>query len=214
MLPLSYHIAGQKTIAAAVFIGADLCYNGVRKGGERPVNALEAIHARRSYRGAYLPQPVPREHLVQIMEAGLAAPSGCNKQTTSLVAVDDPALLARMKAAIDPPVAATAPAFICVLTRRINAYRDRCFATQDYAAAIENMLIATAALGYASCWYEGHITDVDRIGDRLARLIGAPDDCELVCVLPVGVPADAPKPPAKRPFDERAWFNGYGRADG
>lgn len=178
------------------------------------MNAIEAVFARRSYRGEYRPEPVPREHLRTILEAGLAAPSGCNKQTTSLIAVDDPALLARLKAEIDPPVAQTAPAMICVLTRRIAAYRDRCFATQDYSAAIENMLLAVAALGYASCWYEGHITDVDRIGDRLARILGAPEEYELVCVLPVGVPAEEARPPKKRPFDERAWFNGFMRRDG
>ena len=177
------------------------------------MNAIEAILARRSYRGEYLPDPVPREHLAAILEAGLAAPSGCNKQTTSLIAVDDPALLARLKAEIDPPVAATAPAMICVLTRPIIAYRDRCFAVQDYAAAIENMLVAIAALGYASCWYEGHITDADRIGDRLARVLGVPEEYALVCVLPVGVPAAAPSAPKKRPFGERAWFNGFMRRD-
>lgn len=178
------------------------------------MNAIEAILARRSYRGRYRETPVPRADLQTILEAGLAAPSGCNKQTTSLVAVDDPALLARLKAAIDPPVAQTAPAMICVLTQRVFAYRDRCFATQDYAAAIENMLLAIAALGYASCWYEGHITDEDRIGDRLARILGAPEDRELVCVLPVGVPEDEAQPPKKRPFGERAWFNGWARTDG
>ena len=178
------------------------------------MNAIEAVFARHSYRGEYRPEPVPREHLRTILEAGLAAPSGCNKQTTSLIAVDDPALLARLKAEIDPPVAQTAPAMICVLTRRIAAYRDRCFATQDYSAAIENMLLAVAALGYASCWYEGHITDVDRIGDRLARILGAPEEYELVCVLPVGVPAEEARLPKKRPFDERAWFNGFMRRDG
>ena len=177
------------------------------------MNAIEAIRARHSYRGAYAARPVPREDLAAIMEAGLAAPSGCNKQTTSLIAVDDPALLARLKALIDPPIAQTAPAMICVLTRPVAAYRDRCFAVQDYAAAIENMLVAIAALGYASCWYEGHITDVDRIGDRLARALGVPEEYDLVCVLPVGVPAEPPKPVRKRPFAERAWFNGFGRQD-
>lgn len=177
------------------------------------MNAVEAILARRSYRGRYRETPVPRDDLRRILEAGLAAPSGCNKQTTSLVAVDDPALLAQLKAAIDPPIAQTAPAMICVLTRRVFAYRDRCFATQDYSAAIENMLIAIAALGYASCWYEGHVTDEDRIGDKLARILGAPEDCKLVCVLPVGVPEADAQPPKKRPFGERAWFNGYGRMD-
>ena len=164
---------------------------------------------RHSYRGKYLPDKVPKEDLTAILEAGLAAPSGCNKQTTSLIAVDDEALLGQIKAAIDPPVAQTAPAMICVLTRRINAYRDRCFATQDYSAAIENMLLAITALGYQSCWYEGHITDTDRIGDRIARILGVPEDYELVCILPVGRAEEAPAAPKKQPFGERAWFNGF-----
>lgn len=111
----------------------------------------EAIFTRRSYRGDYLPIPVPREDLTAILEAGLAAPSGCNKQTTSLIAVDEPELLKRVLGVIEPPVAQTAPAVICVLTQRVNAYRDKCFAVQDYAAAIENMLLAMVGLGYESC---------------------------------------------------------------
>ena len=46
------------------------------------MTTLETISARHSYRGKYLPTPVPREHLTAILQAGLDAPSGCNKQTT------------------------------------------------------------------------------------------------------------------------------------
>ena len=95
-------------------------------------DVLGAISERRSYRGKYLPVQVPRENLRIIMQAGLDAPSGCNKQTTSLIGVDDSEILKKLKAVIHPPVAETAPAMICVLTQRINAYRDRCFAVQDY----------------------------------------------------------------------------------
>ena len=172
-------------------------------------SALEILSARRSYRGKYLPDPVPREDLRQILQAGLDAPSGCNKQTTSLIAVDDPAVLEQLRAVIRPPVAETAPAVICVLTRRINAYRDRCFAVQDYSAAIENMLLAAVALGYQSCWYEGHITDEDRIGAQMAKILNVPDEYELVCMLPVGIAADTPGTPKKMAFGERAWFNGF-----
>ena len=91
------------------------------------MDAIEAIMNRHSYRGKYRPDPVPRADLVTILNAGLAAPSGCNKQTVSLIAVDDPALLQRLREVIDPPVGETAPAMICVLTERIVAYRDRCF---------------------------------------------------------------------------------------
>lgn len=173
------------------------------------MNTLDAIHARRSYRGAYLPAPVPREHLVAIMEAGLAAPSGCNRQTTSLIAVDDPAVLARLRAVIDPPVASSAPALICVLTRPLIAYRDRTFFVQDYAAAIENMLLAIADMGYASCWYEGHITDADRIGEQMARLLGVPEEYQLVCMLPVGLPAEEAAAPRKAPPETRYAFNAF-----
>jgi len=171
---------------------------------------MNTLMNRHSYRGKYLPDAVPRADLEQILKAGLAAPSGCNKQTTSLIAVDDPDVLARLHAVIDPPIGETAPAMICVLTRRIIAYRDRSFYVQDYAAAIENMLLAIKALGYESCWIEGHITDVDRIGRKMADILGVPEEYELVCFLPVGKAAQAVKPPKKKPFHERAWFNGFG----
>lgn len=173
------------------------------------MNTLEAIAARKSYRGKYLPNAVPKEHLKAILEAGYHAPSGCNKQTTSFIAVDDPELMAKLHAVIDPPIGETAPAMVCVLTRRIIAYRDRTFFIQDYSAAIQNMLLAIVELGYASCWIEGHVTDVDRIGYQMQKILGVPDEYELICFLPVGIPADEIKPVKKQPFEERAWRNGF-----
>ena len=172
---------------------------------------LNLILHRHSYRGKFKPDPITREDLTAILEAGLAAPSGCNKQTTSLIAVDDPEVLAKLHAVIDPPVGETAPAAICVLTQRIVAYRDRCFAVQDYSAAIENILLAASALGYQSCWYEGHITDLDRIGDQMAKILNVPEGYELICFLPIGIAEDEPAAPKKKTFEERAWFNGFMR---
>ena len=177
------------------------------------MNTLEAIQARKSYRGPYLPNPVPRDDLIKILEAGCAAPSGCNKQTTSFIAVDDPEVLAKLHAVIDPPLGETAPAMICVLTREIIAYRDRTFFVQDYSAAIQNMLLAIADLGYASCWIEGHVTDTDRIGDKMAAILGAPEEYHLICYLPVGIPEAEGKRVRKKPLEERAWFNGFGKND-
>ena len=173
------------------------------------MSAINIIGSRRSYRGKYKPLPLPREDLITIMKAGLDAPSGCNKQTTSLIAVDDPIVLKKLQSVIDPPVGETAPAAICVLTRRINAYRDKCFAVQDYSAAIENMLLAAVELGYQSCWYEGHITDDDNIGCKMAQILNVPDEYELVCFLPIGIAEEEPIKPKKKPFEERAWFNSF-----
>ena len=173
------------------------------------MNVIDTIRSRHSYRGKFKATPIPREDLEKILQAGLDAPSGCNRQTTSLIAVDDPEILQKLHGVINPPVGETAPAAICVLTQRIIAYRDRCFAVQDYSAAIENMLLAIVALGYQSCWYEGHITDEDRIGKKMAQILNVPDDYELVCFLPVGIAEGEPAAPRKKAFEERAWFNGF-----
>ena len=175
------------------------------------MNTLETISARHSYRGLYQDVPVPREHLKMMLEAGCAAPSGCNKQTTSFIAVDDPELMGKLFSVIKKGLGKTAPAMICVLTRKIIAYRDRTFYIQDYSAAIETMLLAITDLGYASCWVEGHVTGTDRIGDQMAKMLGVPEEYELVCYLPVGVPAEELICVEKQPLEERAWFNGFGK---
>jgi len=176
------------------------------------MTVLEAIKNRTSYRGDYKNTNIPRNDLTKILEAGLAAPSGCNKQTTSLIAVDDADLLRRLREVIGSQIAETATAIICVLTKKIVAYRDRCFNIQDYSAAIENMLLAAVELGYQSCWYEGQITDVDAIGRKMADILGVPDDRELVCFLPIGIAVQPLTYVNKKPFEERAWFNGFKQA--
>ena len=177
------------------------------------MTTLTTILTRTSYRGKYDPTPIPREHLQQLLEAGLSAPSGCNKQTTSLIAVDDPALLAKLNALTDSRVGQTAPAMILVLTRRIIAYRERSFFIQDYSAAIENILIAAVAMGYESCWVEGHITDADNIGRQMADVLGVPEEYELVCYLPIGKAIEPTQKPVKKEFAECAWFNGFGKQE-
>lgn len=175
------------------------------------MNTLETIASRHSYRGKYLSTPVSREHLKIILEAGYHAPSGCNKQTTSFIAVDDPELMAKLFTVIKKGLGKTAPAMICVLTQKIVAYRDRTFYIQDYSAAIQNMLLAITDLGYTSCWVEGHVTGTDRIGDKMAKMLGVPEEYELVAYLPVGIPAEELICVEKKPLEERAWFNGFGK---
>jgi len=173
------------------------------------MNTLEAIKSRTSYRGEFESTIVPQEDLKKIIKAGMAAPSGCNKQTTSFIAVDNADILSKLHEVIKPAAAETAPAMICVLSQKIIAYKDRCFNVQDYSAAIQNMLLAAVALGYQSCWYEGHITDTDAIGKKMADILGVPDDYELVCFLPIGIASQPLSYVNKMSFSERAWFNGF-----
>ena len=77
----------------------------------------------------------------------------------------------------------------------------------DYSAAVENMLLAIAAKGYASVWIEGQIR-----GERakeMGALLGVPEEYTVAVYLPVGVPAKSMAEAVKKPFSERAWLNGY-----
>lgn len=167
----------------------------------------EAIKKRASYRGIYLEEPVSREDLKIIIEAGLAAPSGCNRQTASIVAVDDADLLENIRPLIKR-VGATAPALIFVLSEKIVSYHGNCYSVQDYSATIENMLLQITDLGYASCWVEGYMTDFkDGVGKQIAEILKIDQKYELVCCLPVGKPAEEIKRVENKSFEERAWFN-------
>ncbi|MDR0496000.1 MAG: nitroreductase family protein [Treponema sp.] len=175
------------------------------------MDTFEAIRNRYSYRGPYKNTPVPRDDLKKILEAGLAAPSGCNKQTTSFISLDDPELINSITELVRKNgfKGGNAPAGICVLTQRILGYGNVYFNVQDYAAAIQNILIAITALGYASCWIEGQVTMDTEIQTQMAKLLNISAEYSVVAFLPIGIPVKETKRPEYKPFSERVWHNTY-----
>jgi len=176
------------------------------------MDLFEAISRRHSYRGPFLDRPVPREDLCRIVQAGIQAPSGRNMQTTGFVIVDDPPLVRSIAAMHESNLAMQqARAFIaCVIDRQPEAvYEGYSFQVEDCAAAVENMLLAITALGYATVWIDGWLRIRDH-GGRIGALIGLPESKVLRVLLPLGVPAESWPQKEKKPFDQRAWFNRYG----
>ena len=173
------------------------------------MDIFECIQKRYSYRGAYKNISVERVNLEKIIRAGITAPSGCNKQTTSFVGIDDPEILKSITDLIKKNGfgGGIPPAGICVLTQKIPGYANVYFNVQDYSAAIENMLIAITALGYASCWIEGHITENTEIQNQIAEILNIPEKYSVVGFLPVGIPETEGKRPQYKEFSERAWYN-------
>jgi len=173
------------------------------------MDLFDAIAKRYSYRGEFTAVPVPRNDLEKIVQAGIQAPSACNEQVVSLVIVDDPALLGRIAAIMDKPVCHTAKAMIVCAADPRPVYQNISFALEDCAAAVENMLLAITALGYASVWIEGAL----RVGGRAAQIAGLldiPPNKTVHILLPLGVAAQPGQPREKLPFAQRAWFNRYG----
>ena len=170
---------------------------------------FEAIGKRHSYRGPFTDAPVPEEDLRRIVQAGIQAPSGKNEQTASFVILNDPALVRQAAEIINRPACQTARAMIVCVTDPRPTFYGHSFHAEDCAAAVENMLLAITALGYATVWLDG-VLRLDDVADRLAALLGVPSGKIVRIVLPLGVPAEAVAQKEKLPFETRAWFNRYG----
>lgn len=176
------------------------------------MDVFEAIARRHSYRGPFRDQPVPRADLRRIVQAGLQAPSGRNMQTTRFVIVDDPELVRQIAGLHATNVAVQqARAFIaCLVDRNPEpVYEGHSFQVEDCAAAVENMLLAVTALGYATVWIDGWLR-VENRAERIGALLGVPESKVIRVILPIGVPAEQHQQKEKLPFEQRAWFNRYG----
>lgn len=170
------------------------------------MEVMEAIRARRSYRGPFASMPVSREDMREILEAGMLAPSGCNLQTTQFVGVDDPALARKLAEAYGKEWALTAPAAVVLLTKEHPETPGGTRHIEDFSAAAENILLAITAKGYAGVWIEGQICG--QPAKIMAELLHVPEDLTPAVYIPFGVPTEGPKKANKKPFEERAWFNG------
>jgi nitroreductase len=177
---------------------------------EENMDLFDAITARYSYRGRFADTPVPREDLRKIVEAGIRAPSGCNAQVVSFAIVDDPKLVEQIAEIVGKPFCQTAPAMIVCAVDPRPVYANESFAAEDCAAAVENMLLAITALGYASVWLDGVLRAEGR-AERIARLLGIPKNLHVRVLLPIGAPAEQGGRQRERlPFEQRAWFNRRG----
>ena len=129
------------------------------------MDALEAIRRRRSVR-AYTSEAIPRGDLEAIVDAGRMAASGHTRQPWVFAVVTDRAMIERFTVVsqwIDQSAAVIA----------VVMDDSSPFWHQDASAAVENMLIASTALGYGSCWLEGNTS---RHEDALKTWLGVPAD--------------------------------------
>ncbi len=145
------------------------------------MDALEAIRKRRSIRH-YTGEPIPREHLETIVDAGRLAATGYNRQPWDFVVVTNRAMIKELTIAAQ--WMDKAGAIIAVVLDP-----DSKFWLEDGAAAVENILIACTTLGYGACWLEGYTLPLE---ENLKTLLEVPADKRLLTLVPIGVPAAWP----------------------
>jgi nitroreductase len=165
------------------------------------MDLYDAINTRRSVR-KYTDTPVTRDVLERIAQAGIEAPTGCNKQLRHFIVVDDTATLAKLDE-MGLSKGATA-CIVIVMEPTATPYGP--FWMQDASAAMQNMLLASVAEGLAACWIEGQVIPNE---EALRELLNVPADMRVWSLLPIGSAAETPTRPAKPDFDEIVSFNTF-----
>jgi nitroreductase len=161
------------------------------------MDALEAIRKRRSVRD-YTGEPILREHLIKIVDAGRLAASGNNSQPWEFIVVTEQEMIQRLKVAAQ--WMDKAGAIIAVVLDPSSRWW-----IEDGSAAVQNMLIAATALGYGSCWLEGYTLPRE---EEFKELLGVPDEKRLLTLVPLGVPVAWPVK-EKKPLEEVLHWERY-----
>ncbi|MFV0401358.1 MAG: nitroreductase family protein [Oscillospiraceae bacterium] len=183
---------------------------------------MEALQRRYSCR-RYTDQPVDRELLRQLMEAGRLAPSACNSQRWMFIAVDDPEKKASIAASMHNEewkinsFAAKIPAFIAVIRHPVrnpspmqqgllNSHKDDGdWAMLDIGIAASQICLAATDLGLGSVmigWYDREV---------VKQVLELPDGLEPALFIGVGHPENpaSNRKAIRLPYEEIGRFNSY-----
>ncbi len=221
-----------KKVFTAVFVLLALAYSCAAEVPElSPCQQFffETVAARRSVR-SFKSDEVPGDHLLMILDAARMAATSGNQQPWKFLVVRAPqkrdALkkacietgMERIRAAAGLDEAQrqekvkklqgyydsvfTAPLFVVILVDKQSRYPD--YNRFDGPMAAANLFLAARALGYGTVFYTDTIS-----AETTRRVLQIPERYEQVCVTPIGVPGEWPKPPAKKDLSGFIVYDGF-----
>jgi nitroreductase len=156
------------------------------------MDAITCLKTRRSIR-SYTSQPVPDEVVLETIDCARLAPTAMNAQPWTFVVVRDTDTRRRIVETLGHAAFLTeAPVCVAVFCRESDCW------VEDGSAAVENLLLAAHARGLGACWVAGYRQGYAR---TVASLLGAPPEQQLLALVSLGFPNEAPSP-EKRPLDE------------
>jgi nitroreductase len=139
-------------------------------------DAVRTVLAVRSYSK----KPIPPEIIRRIVEAGRLTGSGKNRQPWHFIVVQEPEAITRLAGLTKTgPYIAGAAAAIVVATEKDD------FAASDGSRAIQSMILTAWSEGVGSNWVGFHGLDA------VSKLLGIPDNLDVLAVVPFGYPAEA-----------------------
>ena len=135
--------------------------------------------------------PIEKEHMDLILEAGRVAPTACNFQPQKIYVARSAE--AREKLASVCRCTFGAPVILVVGYDRTRDWKNKLMpgltsGKTDAAIVCTHMMLQAADLGIGSCWV-GYFNP-----EKVAEVLGLPENITVTALLPIGYPAENAAP--------------------
>ncbi len=175
-----------KILKTLILAGIILIPAAASHGAQKSVG--EAITARRSIR-RFKPEPIQRNKLIKITEAGNLASTAGNLQPWEFIIIDSAELTDKVFPRLGwlggPPEEGQRPAAYIALLIDKNAM-DSWSHVASAGAALQNIQLSAWGKGIGSCCFGS----IER--DAIAPILGIPDDFYLFVIIALGYPDENP----------------------
>ena len=139
----------------------------------------------------YEDRPVEEEKILQILKAGMQAPSAGNQQPWEFYVVTNTEKIRELsKVSPYAGCAAKAPVLIISVYRKEGLWVPQ-YAQIDMSIAQENIWLETDSLGLGGVWL-GIAPERDRM-DKVAEILCLPDNVEVFSIFVLGYPGEERK---------------------
>lgn len=162
---------------------------------------LEEIKLRRSVR-KYKKNPIAKEELIQLVKAGMQAPSAANGRPWNFIFVMEKDSLKKLSEVSQySGMNAEAAACIVVVADPSLSPFPQYFA-QDCAASVQNILLEAVHRGIGAVW-QGIYPDKDR-EEKMREMFRIPEEKTPFALIALGYPEKEPQPVDR--FEEEKLF--------
>jgi nitroreductase len=193
------------------------------------VYLFETIRNRRTVR-KFKATPVPKEHILKILDAAHFAATAGNQQPWKFLVVQNreklaelqkealswyvdlyqmkrspnEAELGKVKESVQKTLESvlSAPVYIAVLVDSSAKYTD--YILYDGTLAAGNLMIAARALGYGTGFFTTFFPE-----EKIKKFLNIPARYKLICFTPVGIPEEWPETPPKKSLKDVVIFESF-----
>lgn len=174
--------------------------------------------------------PVPREHILKILDAARFAPTAGNQQPWKFLVIQNRETLDQLqREALSWAIQGykkrrspteeqlskardqleqvlenvlSAPVYVAVLVDSQAPYPD--YILYDGTLAAGCLMIAARALGYGTGFFTSYFPNA-----QMKEFFKIPEQYRLICFTPIGVPSEWPKTPAKKSLEDVVIFDKF-----